>query len=208
MIIKKLRLGIYSSNCYVAGANGEAVAIDAGVKETKIIEAASAEGLKIKYIVLTHVHIDHIAYIDELKAATGAITLAHKKDAPYMLDAWRNGAKLFGKNSVYNPVDVEVEDGDSIAVGGIIFKFIHTPGHTSGSMCILAEDNLFTGDTLFSMSIGNTSLGDGNEALIHKSIDEKIMTLPPDTKIFPGHGIQSTVGFEKANNPYIHISGG
>jgi len=203
MILKKLATGMFNSNSYIAGADGDAVVIDAGVKETKMIEAASKEGLTIRYIILTHVHIDHIAYIDELKAATGATTVAHRKDAPHMRDAWRNGAKLFGKNSVYEPIDLEVDDGDSITVGGIVFKFIHTPGHTSGGMCILAEDNLFTGDTLFYKSIGNTSLGDGNDDLLLKSINERLFTLPPDTKVFPGHGIQSTIGFEKANNPYV-----
>jgi hydroxyacylglutathione hydrolase len=203
MIIKKIPTGMFNSNSYIAGANGEGAVIDAGVRETKIIEIASAEGLKIKYIILTHVHIDHIAYIDELKAATGAITVAHRKDAPHMRDAWRNGAKLFGKNNVFDPIDLEVDDGESITVGGIVFKFIHTPGHTSGGMCILAEDNLFTGDTIFYMSIGNTSLGDGNEDVIRRSISEKIMTLPPETRIFPGHGKASTVKFEKENNPYI-----
>lgn len=198
---------MFASNCYIVGAAGEAIVIDPGVGAEKIVEIASTENLTVKYIVLTHAHIDHMVSIDKLKDITGAVTVAHRLDAQYMTDAWYNGSKLFGRSDKFQPVDREAEDGDRLAVGGIEFVFLHTPGHTPGGMCVYVEGqtagSVFTGDTLFYRSVGNTSLGNGSEEDLMRSIREKLLTLTPQTVVYPGHGINSTIGYEMENNPFL-----
>lgn len=202
MFFKRYTNGMLSSNCYIAGQNGECVVIDPGIPAQTIADEVLRNSLKVKYIFLTHAHIDHIVSMEELKKKTGALTVIHSKDAPSLGNQYLNGALLFGKNTVFSEADIMTEDGDRFNAGGLDFKIIHTPGHTPGSMCILVENILFTGDTLFYMSVGNTELGNGDAGMLETSL-RKLALLDDNVTVYPGHGTKTSIGFEKANNPFI-----
>lgn len=192
-----------ASNCYIAGANGEGVVIDPGSDAAEITEAIDGMKLKIKYIILTHAHIDHIVSVDELRSGLDAKVIVHREEARALTNPFYNGSGLFGLNKVFREADAVVNDGDVLEAGGLKFEIIHTPGHTSGGICIKAGDNLFTGDTLFMMSVGRTDLGDGDQDQLMDSIKNKLMKLKDETIVLPGHGTSTTIGYERANNPFI-----
>ncbi len=194
---------MFTSNCYIAGDNGEGVIIDAGVDTAEITEAVKDLKLKIKYILLTHAHIDHLVSVDELRSGLGAKVMLHEKEARALSNPFYNGSGLFGLKRSFQEADGLLRDGDVLEAGGLKFEIIHTPGHTSGGICIKLGDNLFTGDTLFMMSIGRTDLGDGDQAQLMDSIKNKLMTLKDETKVYPGHGTATTIGYERANNPFV-----
>lgn len=197
MLIECLPTGMFESNCYIIYNNNEGIIIDAGVSTSEVMEVLDKKNIKIKYIVLTHVHIDHVCYIDELREKTGAEVLVHENDGKKLLDPTLNGSESFGRKMSFKPADRLLRDGDEIDAGGVNFKIIHTPGHSSGCICIKAENNLFTGDTLFKMARGRTDLGDGNESELLSSIKNKLMILDDKTVVYPGHGAATTIGAEK-----------
>jgi hydroxyacylglutathione hydrolase len=203
MEYKRLMTDMFSSNCYIIGDKDEGVVIDPCADSSEILEAAEKLGLNIKYIILTHSHIDHICSVDDLRDKTGARVLVHKDDAAALGDARFNGSALFGLAKAFKSADMLLNDGDTIKAGNLELQIIHTPGHTPGGICIKVEEKLFTGDTLFKMSIGRTDLGNGDYDDIIASIKEKLMTLDDETIVYPGHGSASTIGYEKKNNPYI-----
>ena len=203
MILKRLPTGMYASNCYILGNDGEGVIIDPGADSMEIIKAVGDTGLKIKYIILTHAHIDHICAMDKIRDNTGAEVLVHELDAKALTDPRYNGSALFGLSYTFKEADRTLRDGDVIVAGNINLEIIHTPGHTPGCICIRTGKNLFTGDTLFRMSIGRTDLGNGDYEQIMDSIKNKLMKLDEDTTVYPGHGTATTIGYEKANNPFI-----
>jgi len=203
MILKRLPTGMFSSNCYILGDNGEGVIIDPGADDREIMDAVESTKLKIKYIILTHAHLDHIVSMDRLRDKTGAKVLVHENDAAALVDSWSNGSALFGFDVSLRSADMNLKDGDILEVGGLKLEIIHTPGHTSGSICIKAGNNLFTGDTLFRLSIGRTDLPGGNYHEIIDSLKNKLMKLDGETKVYPGHGSSTTIAYEKENNPFI-----
>ncbi|NYE58019.1 MBL fold metallo-hydrolase [Carboxydothermus ferrireducens] len=205
MQIKTLTVGVIAANCHIAWCEktGEAVAIDPGGDGDKILRFIDQNGLKLKYIVLTHGHGDHIAAVDEVRNKTGAKVLIHPKDAPMLLDPSKNLSGFLGGAVKLAPADQEVVDGDEIIFGGEKLKVLHTPGHTLGSICIYGCDVLFSGDTLFFGSVGRVDFPGGSWEKLLKSIREKIFTLPEDTRVLPGHGPETTVGYEKEHNPFL-----
>lgn len=203
MLLKRLPTGILQSNCYIIGEKTKGAVIDPGVSASEIIRAADDMGLEIIYIILTHTHFDHIKFMDDLRDRAGAKVLAHEADAPALSDSWLNGSVLFGQSETFREADKLLKDGDIIDVDGISLEVIHTPGHTPGSICIKANNWLFTGDTLFRMSIGRTDLGNGSHEDIMRSITQVLMKLDDDTVVYPGHGTSSTIGFERKHNPFI-----
>lgn len=196
-------MGMFASNCYIIGEGSEGVVIDSGADAAEIAEAVDELKLKIKYIILTHAHIDHIVSVDELRSTLGAKVLLHEKEARALADPFYNGSVLFGLKKVFKVADGVLKDGDVMEAGGLKLEIIHTPGHTSGGICIKAGDNVFTGDTLFMMSIGRTDLGDGDQEQLMDSIRNKLMLLKDETKVYPGHGTSTTIGYERENNPFI-----
>ncbi|HHX18466.1 MAG TPA: MBL fold metallo-hydrolase [Clostridium sp.] len=198
MLIECLPTGMFDSNCYIVYNNNEGIIIDAGVSTEEVMKVLDEKKIKIKYIVLTHVHIDHICHVDELREKTGAEVLVHENDSKKLLDPGLNGSGLYGQRMSFKAADRVLKDGDEISAGGINFEIIHTPGHSSGCICIKAENRLFTGDTLFKMARGRTDLGDGDEEEILFSIRNKLMTLDEKTIVYPGHGPATTIGAEKA----------
>ncbi|WP_069649401.1 MBL fold metallo-hydrolase [Caloranaerobacter ferrireducens] len=205
MIFERLPVGVYSANCYIIGCEktGEAVVVDPGGDVDVILEKIEELGLKVKYIVLTHGHGDHIGGIIELKEKTNAKILIHADDEYMLKDSDINlSSKMSIKNVEVNPDDV-LQDKDVIKIGKYDAYIIHTPGHTKGSICIKLENNILTGDTLFAGSIGRTDLPGGSHDSIIKSIKEKLLIYDDDVKIFPGHGPATTIGIEKITNPFI-----
>jgi len=204
MILRRLPTGLLSSNCYLIGDDGEGAIIDPGAKAQDIFELVKQSGLKIKYIILTHAHVDHILSVDDIRESLNAEVMVHEEDAPFLMDAWHNGSKLFGLEKTFRPADVELKDGDIMKVGDLKLEIMHTPGHTPGGICIKVNDKIFTGDTLFRMSVGRTDLGAGDQEDLMNSL-HKLMELEDEIIVYPGHGTATTIGYERKNNPFIYI---
>jgi glyoxylase-like metal-dependent hydrolase (beta-lactamase superfamily II) len=203
MIIKRISTGMLGSNCYIIGGRTEGIVIDPGVRLNEIVDEISKLGLKIEYILLTHSHIDHILSVDKLRQTTGAKVGVHELDASALDNERLNSSRTFGLNYKFEPADVLLKDGDRIEVDGLEIEIIHTPGHTPGGICIKIDKCLFSGDTLFRMSIGRTDFGNGDSDDLLRSINEKLMKLDDSVIVYPGHGTMTTIGFERKNNIYI-----
>ena len=204
MIIEKLEVGPFASNCYIVGSesNREGIIIDPGAEAEEILKKVKDLGLSIKLIVLTHGHIDHITALDAVKEATGAEVALHAGDA----GALQGGSvsTIFGFSyPPLPPPDRLLEDGDSIAIGDLHFSVLHTPGHSPGSLCFLGQGVVFTGDTLFNLGIGRFDLPGGNGGQLMDSIHTKLMVLPDNTVVYPGHGPETTISVERRANPFL-----
>ena len=205
MILETLIVGPLEVNCYLmAYAPGrEALVIDPGDDGERILERIHENNLSLKYILNTHGHFDHVGANRELKKATGADIMIHKKDAPLLIMAGKQ-ARSFGLTADDSPpADRFLSHRDRIELGGICLQVIATPGHSGGGICLLMEDLLFTGDTLFAGSIGRTDLPGSSFRQIMVSIQEMILPLGDHLKIYPGHGPGSTIGKEKRTNPFL-----
>ncbi|MDK2901309.1 MAG: hydroxyacylglutathione hydrolase [Thermosediminibacterales bacterium] len=208
MILENVVVGIYQTNCYIiacqeTGNGAVGAVIDPGDQGDLIIQKIKDLGLNIKYIILTHGHLDHIGAVRELKEYTGADILIHEKDAEMLTDCSKN-LSVYSENRVIQPkADRFLNDGDKIRVGNLTLTVIHTPGHTPGSISLKTDKYLFTGDTLFSGSIGRTDLPGGSYQQIIKSINEKLMLLSGDLLVLPGHGPETTLNREKVINPFL-----
>lgn len=205
MIIKCIPVGSMGANCYVVGCEEtkEAAVIDPGGDVQVILAQLKQMGLNCKHIVNTHGHIDHIAGNDELREATGATLMIHELDAPMLVQARGNLSGMVGRSMEFKPADSLLTDGDVVQVGGVKLEVLHTPGHTRGGICLSTEGVVFTGDTLFNESIGRTDFPGGSYEDIIKSIKVKLMPMPDDTAVYPGHMGDSTIGYERKYNPFL-----
>ncbi len=203
MLIHKLVVGGWRANCYIVGseATRQGLIIDPGDQEHDILIEVRETGLDIRALVATHGHIDHIGAIARLKKALGAPILIHKHDA----SALQGDSRFFWAQTFGPPIHADrlLQEGDIIEVSDLRFQVINTPGHTYGGICLYGHGMVFTGDTLFRNSIGSSGIGTGTRAELMESIIDKLMTLPPETLIYPGHGSSTTVEAERKNNPYI-----
>ncbi len=208
MFLKQMQVGHMAIFAYILGdpESGEGLVIDPAANCGGIIKVAQENKLNIKYIVNTHGHVDHISGNTEMKKKTGAEIIIHKDDAELLVSTPPMVFKMFGAEQS-PPADITVNDGDLITVGGISLKVIHTPGHSPGGMSLYTKGYVFTGDTLFVEAVGRTDLPGGSWPVMHRSITERLCTLPDDTKVLPGHNYgrmpTSTIGHEKTHNPYI-----
>ena len=205
MILKKLIVGPFGSNCYIVGSesNKEGMIIDPGAEAEVILRNVKDLGLEIRSIVLTHGHIDHIGALKEVKEATGAEVAIHTDEAKSLQN--QPLSTLLGLSyPTPPPVDRLLQDGDSIDIGNLHFLVLHTPGHSPGSICLLGEGVVFSGDTLFNYGIGRTDLPGGSHSQLMNSIHTKLMVLPDDTTVYPGHGTETTIGTERRGNPFLH----
>ena len=194
MILKRIKVNagaVGETNCYIVQCEEtkEAMVIDPGGDVDKIIEMIDTLQGTVKYILLTHCHGDHMAGVNELKEKVGGKVLIHRNDEPGLKNPLVNLAEYVDLGTVIVEADSRLDDNDLIHIGNIEFKVIHTPGHTSGGMCLYSEKEklLFSGDTLFRGSWGRTDLPTSNFAEIINSITEKLMILPEDTIVYPGH---------------------
>ena len=203
MKIKKLVLWLLHTNCYVIydENTNNAIVIDPAGNCDKIIEATVT--LNVKYIILTHSHIDHMIALDEFKNHTNAKLVMHKDELEIYKNSEFNLSGHFKKENPKSEADILINDGDEITLDSITLKFIHTPGHTKGGMCILAENHLFSGDTLFNGSVGRCDFYSGNTNTLLNSIREKLFSLDDNTIVYPGHGEETTIGLEKVNNMFL-----
>ncbi|MGD9210225.1 MAG: MBL fold metallo-hydrolase [Desulfobacteraceae bacterium] len=207
MIIEQLALGPIQANCYIIGCpkTQETAVIDPGDEGDKILMLLAKNSLKVTKIINTHGHFDHVGANRYIKEATGADLLIHRKDAS-MLSQLSTAAAAWGMRAENSPApDKELEDGDTISFGEITLNVIHTPGHTHGGISLYGENCVFVGDTLFAGSIGRTDLPGGDYETIISSIQQKLFTLPEETKVYPGHMGTTTIGMEKRNNPFCRI---
>lgn len=205
--------GVVDTNCYVIGCpvTRLAAVIDPGaispIEGKRIIALLEKDGLRAKYIINTHGHIDHMAGNRSLQGDTGAEILIHRADAVCLTDFRLNGSQLLGLDVVSPPAGRQLEDGDVIELGGLRLKVLHTPGHTPGCICLLCGGTLFSGDTLFASSVGRTDLPGGSHEEIINSIRGKLMVLPDETVVRPGHGPRTTIGTERRGNPFLNLRG-
>jgi glyoxylase-like metal-dependent hydrolase (beta-lactamase superfamily II) len=197
-------------NCYIVGCEetAKAAVIDPGAEPERILEALKKSRLKPVYIVNTHGHPDHVSANAPVKRRTSALILIHELDAS-LLSSPRLDSEIellldVGENSP--PPDRLLKDGETIRVGKVTFQVLHTPGHTPGSICLLAEGSLFTGDTLFAGSVGRTDLPGGSPEALRNSLQRKLLPLDDGLTVYPGHGPPSTLGYEKKHNLFLKSS--
>jgi len=208
MILKGLELGPFGVNCYIVGSDTtkEGMIIDPGEEADTILNTVKELGLTIKTIVLTHSHIDHLMALTAVKEATGAEFAIHADEAKGLEQ--RIAANSFGMTVEHPPaVDRELHGGDTIEVGDLKFLVLHTPGHSPGGISLYGHGVVFTGDALFQMGIGRTDFPGSSSAQLMNSIYTKLLVLPPQTVVLPGHGPESSVGFEMRSNPFLRTAG-
>ena len=200
MEIKKIVTGVYKANCYVImdKKSNEAIVLDPGGNVGDIVRAIDSLSAKVKYILLTHGHLDHTSGVAELKFITKAVVCISEKDD----DLIAEGVQFFGP-LIEGGADKLLKDGDIITISNLKIKCIDTPGHSPGGMSFLINNCAFTGDTLFEGSIGRTDLAGGNFNAIINSIKSKLLCLDGETIVYPGHGSYTTIGNEKLYNPFL-----
>ena len=204
---KRFTQGLLGSNTYVIWdeATKQVAVIDTGNDVQLAKDVIDAEKLTLKYIILTHAHYDHIHFLPEYKETYPmAKVVIHELDNAMLGSPRLNASVLFGPAHVYDKADVSVQDGDELLLGDAILSVIHTPGHTPGGICILTENMLFSGDTLFYAGFGRTDLGAGDVKLMAASID-KLYAMDPTITVYPGHGTKTTIGRERDENPYMYF---
>ena len=208
MIIKMLPVGPIMANCYIVGCEKtlKAAVIDPGDEAERILQAVADSNLSVTHIVNTHGHFDHVSANKDIHAATNAPILIHALDAP-MLDKIAASAANWGLSAEDSPPpDRNIDEGDTIEVGNITLKVIHTPGHTPGGVSLFADGHVFVGDTLFAGSIGRTDFPGGNFETLKSSIQDKLFTLDENIRVHPGHNSETTIGHEKHTNPFVGVN--
>jgi hydroxyacylglutathione hydrolase len=201
--VKTISRGPAGSNCYICSYGAKAFIIDPGCATHHIVNYINENKLEVIYIFLTHAHYDHTARLDEIrKIYPGAPVYAHKTESDILCDPYLNGSVLFGASICIAKADRYYNDGDKVGSCGDDIRIMHTPGHTQGSVCIIAGDNIFTGDTLFRGGIGRYDLPGGDRSALLSSLC-RIIGLDGDCRIYPGHGNASTIKNEKENNPFL-----
>jgi glyoxylase-like metal-dependent hydrolase (beta-lactamase superfamily II) len=207
MILETFPVGPLQCNCTILGdeASGEAMVVDPGDNIPQILAVLAKHSLTLKQIVVTHGHIDHVGGALQLKRATGAPILMNQNDLP-QLEMMEVQAGWIGVTAPeVAPPDASAEDGTTAGIAGHAAQILHTPGHTQGSICLhFAPDNLLlAGDTLFAGSIGRTDLPGGDGRQILRSIHQRLLVLPEETLVIPGHGPATTIGEERESNPFL-----
>ncbi len=208
MIHEILPVGMLACNCSILGdeSTGEAIVIDPGDEIERVREILTRHNLRVKYIVATHAHIDHVGGIEKLKRATGAEVLMHEADLPLYQNLAAQAAWLGVRPPGVIEIDAFLKEGDALRVNSIALEVLHTPGHSPGSLSLYlpgAEHRIFSGDTLFQGSIGRTDLWGGSYEQILRSIHSTLLKFPDEMPVYPGHGEPTTIGEERQSNPFL-----
>jgi hydroxyacylglutathione hydrolase len=207
MIHEVIPVGPLQCNCSILGdeISHEAIVVDPGDDIPRIVALLAKHNLTVKQIVITHAHIDHIAGAHRLKQLTGAPVLYNQNDLPLvkMMDV-QAGWLGMPIPTVHAPDDT-LDDGKLITITGLTGSILHTPGHTEGSVCLYLPDQtlLLAGDTLFAGSVGRTDLPGGDTNKLLASIHDRLLTLPDEVTVIPGHGRRTTIGVERESNPFL-----
>ncbi len=211
MIIKCIEGGIFLTNSYILvdEDTNSGIIIDPGEQVEEILKEIKRTGIKVDKIVNTHAHIDHVAGVEEIKQTLGIPFYIHPKEQP-VLDLLPESARRFPQFGYVKVPEVDgyLEEGDIVKIGNLDARVLHVPGHTWGSICLVFEGGVISGDTLFAGSVGRVDLTGGSsmEELVG-NIKKKLLTLPDSYRVFPGHGPETTIGIEKRTNPFLRSSG-
>lgn len=202
--VKRYNENMLQENTYILtdSETNQGMVIDPGCY-TPAMKKELRNLTELKYIILTHAHGDHMGALNAIrKDYPNAVLIAGVKEKKLLLDAENNGSMEFSPEPVSTEADRYVSEGDSVTLGSIEFTFMETPGHTQGGICICGDGKIFTGDTLFFRSIGRTDLYSGNMEQMRKSL-QKLMRLPDEIQVLPGHGLSTSIGAEKKGNPFV-----
>ncbi len=203
LLIVDLTVGPLQTNCFVIAdtVSGEAMVVDPGDEPDRIMDVVHENSLKVKYVVCTHAHFDHLGAVSDIKAETGARVVLHRDELGIYASA-RDLAVLWGFDlDQLPPPDMLVGEGDKIDIGGSHFEIFHSPGHSPGGICLYGESIVVTGDTLFAGSVGRTDFPGGDIDKLKESF-RRLMSLPEQTRVLPGHGPETSIGHEKRENMF------
>lgn len=206
IMVRGIVVGVFAENCWIIGSRKtrEGIVIDPGDQPQEILALAKDMGVNIKVIANSHAHIDHVLGVRGVQEATGAKFLLHPQELEIARGAAQVAAGLLGRPVEPPPEpDALLADGDEVEVAGVKLKVIHTPGHTPGSLSFYSNGMLFCGDTLFRGSIGRTDLQGGDHSQEMSSIVDRLLALPDDTVVLPGHMQETKIGIERETNPFI-----
>lgn len=205
-IFEHLVVGPLACNCYVVGddVTSQAIVIDPGDDADAIAASLAARELSVTAIVATHAHFDHVLAAERLRALTGAPFHLHGDDLP-LLEWMQESVRMFlGAESGPPPeVDTGAREGDVVAAGTVRLEVVHTPGHSPGSISLVSDEAVFSGDTLFAGSVGRTDLPGGDTKSLVDAVRSKLFALPGDLPVYPGHGPATTLDAERASNPFV-----
>jgi len=208
LLVRGIVVGVFQENCWVIGSRrtGEGLCIDPGDQPEEILALARDLGVRVKLIINSHAHVDHILGVRGVKAETGASFLLHAEVNALAADGWKSVGRMLGYTPDPPPApDAALADGDIVEAGGVQLQVIHTPGHTRGSVSFYQRDAglLFSGDTLFQGSIGRTDLPGGDYEQEMQSILTRLLALPDETRVLPGHMLETSIGRERQTNPFV-----
>lgn len=206
LMVRGIVVGVFAENCWIIGSRRtrEAIVIDPGDQPEEILALAKDMGLNIKLIANSHGHLDHVLGIRGVQEATGAKLLLHQRELEIIQGATGAAASLLGRPVEPPPAPAHfLEEGDEVEVEGVKLTVLHTPGHTPGSLSFYSDGLLFSGDTLFRGSIGRTDLPGGDYAQEMSSIVDRLLALPDETIVLPGHMQETKIGIERQTNPFV-----
>lgn len=208
MLFRALELGPFLANCYIVGSDrtGEGIIIDPVAEAETIMDNVRQLGLTIKLIIATHSHPDHIMALGQIKEETGAPFAMHEAESAGMIASGMArvmGMFMSGSAEPLPKPDMLLKDGEAIEVGDLSFTVLHTPGHSPGGISLYGHGMVFVGDTLFNFSIGRTDFPGCSHQQLIESINSKLLTLPDETIVYPGHGPQTTIRAERQHNPFL-----
>ncbi|SEO15632.1 MBL fold metallo-hydrolase [Paenibacillus sp. OV219] len=206
--IETFTLGPLQTNCYLLTeeTGKRAFIVDPGMGPKRLIERIKERGLTIEAIVLTHAHFDHMAGVDDVRRNFGCPVYLHDAEADWLTDARKNGSARWEDVTpplTTEPAEYALSEGQQLELIGHTFRIMHTPGHSPGSVSLQCGEHLLSGDVLFRQSVGRTDLPGGKERDLYDSIRTKLYKLDPAVRVYPGHGPQTTIGYEMANNPFV-----